>query len=183
MTILYLIPMNRHLTRLAPILVVTLAMLAGCATSERLSAAGDVHALLVAVRDDDQAAFDAHVDRRALEEQLRDRLEARAARANVGQGWKSLGLLLSEPVSRLAGDALIQPGVFRVVAAYYGYRPEVAIPGPLALATALHPMPDGRVCATAEPGNRCLLVFAHETGGWRLVAFDGASAMLALRGH
>ena len=55
--------------RLAIILSVSLG-LASCATTEGLSAAGDVHALLVSIRDNDKAAFDAHVDRKALEAQL-----------------------------------------------------------------------------------------------------------------
>ncbi|HEY1427309.1 MAG TPA: hypothetical protein VGF50_11600, partial [Caulobacteraceae bacterium] len=37
--------------------------LAGCATTQRLGAANDVHALLVAIRDDDRATFDAHIDK------------------------------------------------------------------------------------------------------------------------
>ena len=43
--------------RLAIILSVSLG-LASCATTEGLSAAGDVHALLVSIRDNDRAAFD-----------------------------------------------------------------------------------------------------------------------------
>ena len=46
-----------------------LLSLTACATTQRLSAAGDVHSLLVAVRDNDRATFDAHVDRPALEAQ------------------------------------------------------------------------------------------------------------------
>ena len=53
--------------RLAIILSVSLG-LASCATTEGLSAAGDVHALLVSIRDNDKAAFDAH---RALVDRLR----------------------------------------------------------------------------------------------------------------
>jgi hypothetical protein len=41
-------------------------MLAGCASVQTFDAARDVHAFLVAVRDGDRAAFDAHVDRPAL---------------------------------------------------------------------------------------------------------------------
>ena len=46
------------------VVVIALALaLSACATAQRLDAAGDVHALLVSIRDEDQAAFDAHVDR------------------------------------------------------------------------------------------------------------------------
>jgi hypothetical protein len=171
--------------RFAPLSVVFAAasLLAACATTARLSAAGDVHGLLVSIRDDDRAAFDAHVDRPALEAQLQARLVKRAAQANVSEGWKGLGLLLSGPLARAAGDLLIQPEVFRAVADYYGYRPDTPIPNVLSLAAALKPLPDGRVCARGGKGNRCLLIFANEVGGWRLVGFDGDAAMLRLKGR
>jgi hypothetical protein len=58
------------------------------------------------------------------------------------------------------------------VADYYGYRPDMPIPGPLSLAAALSPLPDGRVCARGRKDGPCLLTFAEEDGVWRLVAFD-----------
>ena len=61
----------KPMRKIVPTLAAALA-LAGCATANRLGAANDVHALLVAIRDDDQAGFDAHVDRNALKEQLQD---------------------------------------------------------------------------------------------------------------
>jgi len=171
--------MIKHLTLLRAVLVA--ALLTGCATTQRLAAAGDVHTLLVAIRDDDQAAFDAHVDRKALEAQLQARLVDRAAQANVSGGWKGLGVLLSGPLAHAAGDLLIQPGVFRAVADYYGYRPDTPIPNSLALATALQALPDGRVCAKSRKSGACLLTFAHEDGAWRLVGFEGDAAMLRLK--
>lgn len=168
------------LTRFA-LAIAAVASLAGCATTERLSAAGDVRSLLVAIRDDDHAAFDAHVDRRALEAQLQARLVDGAASANLPRGWKGVGLVLSGPVSRLAGEALVQPEVFRAVADYYGYRPDTPIPGALALASALRSLPDGRVCAARSSREPCLLTFANEDGVWRLVGFNGSAAMLRLK--
>jgi hypothetical protein len=49
-------------------LLVVLAALAlsACATAQKLGAANDVHALLISIRDNDHAAFDAHVDHEAL---------------------------------------------------------------------------------------------------------------------
>ena len=165
------------------LLAITLAvsLLAGCATTRRLAAASDVHALLVAIRDDDHAAFDAHVDRRALEAQLQARLVDRAAAARLPDAWKGLGVLLSGPAARIAGDALIQPEVFRAVADYYGYRPGTPIPGSLALAGALRAAPGGNVCAARDKRGPCLLTFADEAGVWRLVGFDGDAAMLRLK--
>ncbi len=171
--------MTQPLRLLAAILAT--AILAGCATTQRLAAAGDVHSLLVAIRDDDHAAFDAHVDRRALEAQLQARLVDRAAAANMPESWKGLGVLLSGPVARLAGDTLIRPEVFRAVADYYGYRPETPIPNTLTLAGGLRALPDGRVCAARDKRGPCLLTFADEGGVWRLVGFDGDAAMLRLK--
>lgn len=166
--------------RLFAAILATVA-LAGCATSQRLAAAGDIHTLLVAIRDDDHVAFDAHVDRRALEAQLQARLVDRAAAARLPDTWKGLGVLLSGPAARLAGDTLIQPEVFRAVADYYGYRPETPIPGALALAGALRSAPGGRVCAARDKRGPCLLTFADEGGVWRLIGFDGDAAMLRLK--
>ena len=56
-----------------------LGFLAACATSSRLEAANDVHALLVAIRDEDRQAFDARVDREALKAEIASRL----------QGWRA----------------------------------------------------------------------------------------------
>jgi ABC-type amino acid transport substrate-binding protein len=168
-------------SRLLLFAAVAAVLLASCATTRRLSAAGDVHSLLVAIRDDDHAAFDVHVDRPALEAQLQSHLVDRAAAANVPRTWKGLGVLLSGPMAKIAGDALIQPEVFRAVADYYGYRPQTPIPSALALAGALRSLPDGRVCAARDKKGPCLLTFADEKGVWRLVGFDGDAAMLKLR--
>ncbi|MGH7022497.1 MAG: DUF2939 domain-containing protein [Caulobacteraceae bacterium] len=156
-------------------------LLAGCATTERLSAANDVHALMIAIRDDDQPAFDAHVGRRALEAQIQARIVARAAAPGSPEAVKGLGLILSGPLARAAAGLLIQPEVFRAVADYYGYKPSTPIPGTFAIAHALRPLPDGRVCAVTRRRGNCLVTFANEDGIWRLVSFDGNAGMLRLR--
>ena len=156
-----------------------LALLAACATGERISAASDVHTLLVAIRDDDKPAFDAHVDRRALEAQIQARIVERTT--GSGDTVRGLGVILSGPLARAAGGLLIQPEVFRAVADYYGYRPGAPIPGTFAIAAILRPLPDGRVCATRVHKGPCLVTFANESGVWRLVSFDGDAAMLRLR--
>jgi hypothetical protein len=157
-------------------------LIGGCATTERISAAGDVHALMVAIRDDDGPAFDAHVDRHALEAQIQDRIMRRAARPGTPEAVKGLGVILSGPLARAAGGVLIRPEVFRAVAEYYGYRPSTPIPGTFAIAAALRALPDGRVCAITRRQGACLLTFADENGVWRLVSFDGDAAMLRLAG-
>jgi hypothetical protein len=156
-------------------------VLSGCATTTRLSAAPDVHALLISIRDDDRQTFDAHVDRKALEAQLQARLVDKTRQTDMADGWKVLGLALSGPAARLAGNLLIQPDVFRAVAEYYGYRPETPIPNSFLVTGALKALPDGRVCATRRHDDRCLMTFANEGGIWRLVGFDGDAALLRMK--
>jgi hypothetical protein len=147
--------------------------LAACATVQRLDAANDVHALLVSIRDDDRATFDAHVDRAALQKEIEVRLAARAEKAGADKTWKSLGALLAPTLAQMAGDALIQPRVFLTVAEQYGYKPGAPIPGSVAIASSLKEMGDGRVCATKKKDGPCQLVFTKEEGTWKLTGFEG----------
>ena len=129
----------RHL----PALALALAA-AACATVPRLSAANDIHAFLVAVRDGDRARFDAHVDRGALKTQLRSRVLGETARANGTGSWATLGAALAGPLVDVAVDALVQPAVFRAEAVRLGYDPARPIPSTLALASLVRPVGDGR---------------------------------------
>ena len=65
------------------------AGLSACATATRLDAAGDVHDLLIAIRDNDRARFEAHVDRRALKYQIESRLMDEARQ----RGGQSSGVM------------------------------------------------------------------------------------------
>lgn len=155
------------------LLVLGLALaLAACASVQRLDAANDVHALLLSIRDDNQAVFDAHVDRAALEGELQAKLSRRLG---------GLAGLLGPSTLRMAGDALIQPEVFKFVAEQYGYTPQTKIPGPVAIATLLKPLPDGRVCATRKKDGPCLLTFTKEGEAWKLTGFEGDASMLRLK--
>ena len=147
-------------------------VLAGCATTERLDAARDVHALMLAVRDDDRASFTAHVDKPALEARMQAMLVDRARAAALPAALTAASVLASGPLSRWAGEALIRPQVFRAVADYYGYGPDAPLPGIVALATVLQPLPGGRVCAARSRSDKnCLLVFAREGETWKLSDF------------
>ena len=160
------------LKRLLPLLLAVSA-LSACATTARLDAAGDVHDLLVAIRDDDRATFDSHVDRKALKASIEARMVQAAQGAKVDDSLKLAGVLLAPSLADLAGDALIQPRVFRAVASSYGYTPDRPIPGRVAIAGALKAMPDGRVCATKKKDGPCLLIFTSEGGQWKLSGFEG----------
>jgi hypothetical protein len=153
-------------------ILVSLLALSACATGERLSAARDVHGLLVSIRDDDRAAFDAHVDRIALEAEIQDVLVRKTRDAGLGEGLTGLGLLASGPLARATAGLVLRPEAFRAIADYYGFRPDAPLPGVVTLAAALAPLPAGRVCARDAKTGACLLTFADERGTWRLVAFD-----------
>src|SRR3954462_1662437 len=94
-------------------LVTLLATVSSCASVNRLDAAGDVHALLIAIRDNDQAAFDARVDKDALKRQLESHLIGKTRDAKGDDRLKLLGAYLAGPIADMAGDALLRPRVFR----------------------------------------------------------------------
>lgn len=157
------------------------ASLAGCATVTRVDAAGDVHTLLIAIRDDDRATFDAHVDKVALKAQLESLiLNGAADRDGGGGSARTAAAILSGPLADMAGDLLLRPRVFRAVAEYYGYRPDKPIPGQIAIAGALRYLDNGQVCATKTRNGPCLITFARSDGVWRLVRFDGEPSMLTV---
>lgn len=153
--------------------------LASCASVRKLDAANDVHALLISIRDNDQAAFDAHVDRPALKREIERRVRAEGAK---DERLGALAAILAPGLAELAGETLVQPSVFRSVAEHYGYTPKTKIPGPLAISQALKPLPDGRMCATKSKDGPCLLYFSQGVDDrWRLSGFEGEVRDLKLR--
>jgi hypothetical protein len=154
-------------------LVVLLAfcLISACATIPRYEAAGDIHAFLVAIRDGDAAAFDAHVDRPALKAQLRSRLIAESGRSNGSLG--ALGALIAGPLVDIGVDTLVRPGVFRAIAADHGYTPDKPIPGVIAIGQFLRPLEAGRACVFTRRGGPCGLLFKDEEGTWKLIGFEG----------
>ncbi|HWF78349.1 MAG TPA: DUF2939 domain-containing protein [Caulobacteraceae bacterium] len=159
-----------------------LAGLAACATTQRITAANDVHALLVAIRDDDEAAFAARIDKPALEHEVEGRILEQTQTNNSNDAVRALGAMFAHPMAQLAGESLLHPSVFRAVAEYYGYKPGRPIPNQLEIAGALRALPDGRVCAAKSHDGPCLITFANEGGTWKLVSFDGDIKQLRLRG-
>ncbi len=153
--------------------------LSACATVQKLDAAGDVHALLISIRDNDRATFDSLVDRRALQREIQGRLMAEASKKD--ERIAVLAALLGPSVAEVAGNALIQPNVFRAVAEYYGYTPQTRIPGQIGISTALRQLPDGRVCAMKNKDGPCMLTFTKAVDGrWKLSGFDGELSMLRM---
>lgn len=162
------------------LLALTALTLAACATVQKLDAASDVHALLIAIRDGDSATFDSLVDRRALKGEIQNRLVAEASKdSRVPAG---LAAILAPGLAELAGETLVQPQVFRSVAEYYGYRQDTKIPGPIGISTMLRELPDQRVCAVTKKDGPCLLIFAKAPDGrWKLSGFEGDLKMLRLK--
>jgi hypothetical protein len=158
------------------IMVAALALTA-CASVQRLDAANDVHALLIAIRDDDQASFDAHVDRAALKREFQAKLQQRLGHDKRLGGFAAL---LGPSIVDFAGDNLVQPQVFKMVARQYGYSRDTRIPNVVEIAGALKPLPDGRVCAVSKRGGPCLMSFTKEQGVWKLTSFDGDFSMLRI---
>jgi hypothetical protein len=158
----------------ALLIVAVTLFAAACAGPERYDAAGDVHALLIAIRDGDQAGFDAHVDRPALKSQLRARLMVEVTRRSSGDATlAALGAMVGRPLADTLADALIQPDVFRAVAEYLGYSPDRPIPGQLVIAQSLKRVDDARVCIPKTAGGPCVLIFTNEDHTWRLTGFEG----------
>lgn len=147
--------------------------LAGCATASRFDAAGDVHALLVAIRDNDRVAFDRHVDRKALKQNLEGRLMRETSRADMDDGARAVAALLAPSLADVAVEALIRPEVFRAAANYYGYTADKPLPDRLAISGSLKYLDDGKVCATKKKDGPCLLVFTNVEGVWKLSGFEG----------
>ena len=161
------------------LLVLTAATLSlsACATADRYDAAGDVHALLTAIRDRDRAAFDARVDRQALKYQIEARLLAEARNRKADNSLMAVAAVLAGPVADMVGEALIRPETFRAAANYYGYTADKPLPSRVAIAGALRPLNDGRVCAAKQDGP-CLLTFTRDGSVWRLSGFDPEAANL-----
>jgi hypothetical protein len=146
-----------------------LLLLAACATPQDYSAAGDIHRFLIAVRDNDRAAFDAHVDRVALRRQVEGRLIDELPKDPIQRG---VGLLIAQPVAKMATELLVQPRVFRAVAVYNGYDPAKPIPRAALIAQVVRSAGNGQVCI-GDKKSPCTLVFAREGDVWRLIAFQG----------
>ncbi|HEY8573447.1 DUF2939 domain-containing protein [Phenylobacterium sp.] len=161
------------------ILIAVLALLlSACASAKRLDAANDVHALLLSIRDNDQATFDRHVDRGALKQVIQAKLETEAVKDKRLSG---IAAVLAPSLAEFAGEALVQPRTFKMVAEQYGYNEQTKIPGPVAIASALKTLPDGRVCATKTKDGPCVLIFTNVEGTWKLSGFEGDLSMLRLK--
>ena len=158
------------------IAVAALALLAACASTARLGAGDDIHAFMVAIRDDDKVGFNAHVDRGALKAELRDKLVADATRQDAGLGM--LAAALGPPLVDVAVDRLVQPEVVRTVAEQAGYSPAKPLPGAIQIAEGLRTTDADHVCVARTRTAPCIFIFTDEDGVWRLTSIQADPALL-----
>jgi hypothetical protein len=156
-------------------LALAAAALSGCETVQRVDAAADAHAFLIAIRDNDRPAFNKYVDKPAISRELEAGLDRLAASQTDDQAGRAIAAVLAGPLARSAANAAIRPDVFRALAISLGYSPDKPIPGQFAIAQALRPAGDGQVCAAKGRDKPCLLTFSHEGDVWRLTAVDMGS--------
>jgi hypothetical protein len=151
--------------RIRALFAVSLAAvsLSACATATRYDAAGDVHALLVAIRNNES------------------QLVRKARDANMGGGWQAAVIALAGPAADIAGEALVRPETFRYAATYYGYTPDKPIPDRISIAAGLRYIGSDQVCAAKTKDGPCLLTFTLEGGTWRLSGFDAETAKRHLK--
>jgi hypothetical protein len=148
------------ISRLRVAALCALAMTAqACGQAPQKDAGASVQALLAAIAAGDAQAFEAHIDRPALRTDLRGQMIG-VARAN--------GLDVGGP-SDFALDRMIGPQAFHLVQPG-GQAPLAAPPSPAQVAAQLKTIDKARVCLhDLTPQQKCLLTFAREKPGWRLV--------------
>jgi hypothetical protein len=144
----------------AAALAALLVSAAACAGSEVKAATQDVQALLAAAQAGDAAAFETHLDRPALRGDLREKLMAvaRAGDVEVDGGPSDFAL-----------DRRIGPYAFEL-APQGQDRPLPGPPSPAQTRAMLKVVDRDHVCVhDLTPQQACLLTFAREKPGWRLV--------------
>lgn len=170
------------MTRPITLIVLAAALsLGACATLQQYEAASDIRAFLLAIRDGDQAGFEAHIDRPALKTQVRERLIAYIMQRQAAGGLAVLGAALAGPIADYAVDHLAQPQVFLAVAEAEGYSPDQPVPSAAFLTPLIKPIDADRACVSEKAGGPCVLVFRKEDGAWKLIAFEGDLKMLKLK--
>ncbi|THD74382.1 MAG: DUF2939 domain-containing protein [Phenylobacterium sp.] len=145
----------------------TLQACGGGADSDPVGAA---QGLLTAVQAGDAKAFEAVLDRPAIRADLRRQMTGLALASGLDVGGPS----------DFALDRMIVPQAFKLVEADGG----AALPGPPSkaqVAALVKHTGGGRACLhDLSPGQRCLLTFAHEKPGWRLVGMPAANLTVVL---
>lgn len=156
--------------------LLALLTVGGCQqAATQYDAAEDVRAFIVAVRENDTAAFERHIDRPTLRAQMLEQVRA----ALGGQGG-ALGAALGQGLAEGAVDQLLRPESFQLALKQAG-APE-RTPTAAEIATQLRVVENGRVCLPRSQDGPCAITFAQgEDEVWRLVAIDAGDVSLGGR--
>ena len=130
--------------------------MSGCASAPLFSAPDDVHRFLIAVRDNDQAAFEALVHEQVST--AGDRCYNEGLRGPAFMECYRLGITSPD---------VLPPSAFRGIAASFGYRAGRSGSGPVGI--PLKSVSHDQVCVRAQHHGDCLLFFARHGKGWRLI--------------
>src|SRR4051794_36824334 len=147
-------------------------MAEGCGRKPvEVEAAGPAQALLTAAWTGDAKAFEAGLDRIAVRHDLRQQL-LQVAQANT--------LAVEGGASDAALDRMITPDSFKLVEAGAG-APLSGAPSPGQTVALMKPLGKDRACLhDVTPQKSCVLTFAKEAAGWRLVAMRPAGFNLEI---
>jgi hypothetical protein len=151
--------------------LVLIAALAACSRKPpEAQAAHAAQALLAAVWSQDEAGFEARLDRPAVRDDLRRQL-SEVAQANA--------LSVEGGASDAALDRMITPAAFQLTDA--GGAPLAAAPSEVQTQLLITPLDKDHVCLHATIQHTgCMLTFAHRDKAWRLVAMAPAGFTIAV---
>lgn len=148
-----------------PILLFTVLLLAACGAPQRYGAAEDVQAFFKAVQTGDEAAFERHIDREAVREDLKQQL---AESGMGGDNAALLGALLGGGGADRLIDGMITPQNFQLAAQGAGLADQ-RIPTAVELSALLHMQGENRACLRNTGDDDCAMTFEKQGETWKLV--------------
>jgi hypothetical protein len=135
---------------------------AACGAQSKYEAGEDVRALLLAVRQNDRAAFERYVDRPSLRTSVAAQLNERLA-AEAGPYGGLLGGLADQ-----AADQLIRPEAFQIAIRQSGLPDRT--PTAAEIAVLLKDAGDGALCLEDARTKECAMTFRKLGEDWKLTA-------------
>lgn len=157
----------------AVVLLCVLALGSCEQAQSRYQAAQGVRSFMVSVQQQDRDAFERHVDRPALRENLRDQ----AAR-EAGGDPRIAAVLRGLPSTAI--DQMIRPETFKLGVQRMGMRTD-RVPTAAEISVMLKMRGDDKAClGDPRVADQCLLTFERRGQDWKLVALD--TAQVRVRG-
>jgi hypothetical protein len=141
----------------ATMLGLAAATLASCSSVSMVASLDDIRRFMIAVRDDDQAAFDALINQPNVSHSIDFH---RFVQAN--------GLTAARNFKPAPGgeDRRLPPSAFRAIAASYGFVPGRATPPVVPIRSLSYE----QVCVHERMSSKCVLIFASNPAGWKLIS-------------